>query len=129
MRICGSAPRSSCDHLQPRDGRHRRILSHTPMSQTLSPLSQGGPPRTNTSKLESREFKLSHVRTWDSPTPCFTARHVSGARTRPQVFRNGVEEHLIGWVEGCFGDSDRCSGRWQLPCFCRWKDQSMAVWE
>src|SRR3954451_1696199 len=42
------APRSCRDHLQPRDGRHRRMLSHTPMSRTLSPLSQGGPPRTNT---------------------------------------------------------------------------------
>src|SRR3954466_7948541 len=41
------APRSCRDHLQPRDGRHRRMLSHTPMSRTLSPLSQGGPPRTN----------------------------------------------------------------------------------
>src|SRR3954462_7261095 len=39
------APRSCRDHLQPRDGRHRRMLSHTPMSRTLSPLSQGGPPR------------------------------------------------------------------------------------
>src|SRR5215203_3229457 len=44
------APRTCRDHLQPRDGRHRRMLSHTPMSRTLSPLSQGGPPRTNTKK-------------------------------------------------------------------------------
>src|SRR5215213_5352996 len=44
------APRPGCDHLQPRDGRHRRMLSHTPMSRTLSPLSQGGPTRTNTMK-------------------------------------------------------------------------------
>src|SRR3954466_1597625 len=45
------APRSCRDHLQPRDARHRRRLSHTPMSRTLSPLSQGGPPRTNTDNL------------------------------------------------------------------------------
>src|SRR3954454_10353763 len=49
------APRSCRDHLQPRDGRHRRMLSHTPMSQTLSPLSQGGPPRTNTTVAAQRE--------------------------------------------------------------------------
>src|SRR3954447_18112046 len=45
------APRSCRDHLQPRDGRHRRMLSHTPMTRTVSPLSQGGPPRTNTSRV------------------------------------------------------------------------------
>src|SRR3982750_4649915 len=62
------APRSCRDHLQPRDGRlqprdgrHRRMLSHTPMSRTLSPLSQGGPPRTNTAKMVVADEKVGRI--------------------------------------------------------------------
>src|SRR3954451_20842009 len=81
------APRSCRDHLQPRDGRHRRMLSHTPMSQTLSPLSQGGPPRTNTLKMlmlaklmESPNIlkllaygRIRAKRSWTSASPCSPA--------------------------------------------------------
>jgi hypothetical protein len=44
------APRTCRDHLNLRDRRHRRMLSHTPMLKPSAPYPQGGRPRMDTSR-------------------------------------------------------------------------------
>ena len=58
------------------------MLSHTPMSRTLSPLAQGGPPRTNTSKVRAC---IEHIFAKQKSRMVLFVRTIGLARARLKI--------------------------------------------